>query len=32
MRCIPLDQAGGGGKCIFCGEGAKEKGIFAKAY
>ena len=32
MRCIPLDQAGGEGKCIFCGESAKEKGIFAKAY
>jgi len=32
MRCIPLEQAGGEGKCIFCGEAAKEKGIFAKAY
>ena len=32
MRCIPLDQAGGEGKCIFCGNSAKEKGIFAKAY
>jgi prolyl-tRNA synthetase len=32
MRCIPLEQAGGDGKCIFCGEAAKEKGIFAKAY
>jgi prolyl-tRNA synthetase len=32
MRCIPLDQADGEGKCIFCGDSAKEKGIFAKAY
>jgi prolyl-tRNA synthetase len=32
MRCIPLEQSGGDGKCIFCGESAKEKGIFAKAY
>jgi prolyl-tRNA synthetase len=39
MRCIPLDQTlggvaqtGGGGKCVYCGQGAKEKAIFAKAY
>jgi len=32
MRCIPLDQPGGSGKCIHCGKDAKEKGIFAKAY
>jgi prolyl-tRNA synthetase len=32
MRCIPLEQSGGEGKCIFCGQNAKEKGIFAKAY
>ena len=32
MRCIPLEQSGGDGKCIFCGQSAKEKGIFAKAY
>ena len=32
MRCIPLEQSSGDGKCIFCGESAKEKGIFAKAY
>jgi len=32
MRCIPLDQAPGDGKCIFCGQPAKEKAIFAKAY
>jgi prolyl-tRNA synthetase len=32
MRCIPLDQAGGAGKCVYCGQPATEKGIFAKAY
>jgi prolyl-tRNA synthetase len=40
MRCIPLDQtlgtgrsaAGGTGKCVYCGQAAKEKAIFAKAY
>jgi len=41
MRCIPLDQslgtgrsaqAGGNGKCIYCGEPARQKAIFAKAY
>jgi prolyl-tRNA synthetase len=32
MRCIPLDQPGGTGKCIHCGEIAKEKAIFARAY
>ena len=32
MRCIPLEQAGGGGKCIYCDQPAKEQGIFAKAY
>jgi prolyl-tRNA synthetase len=32
MRCIPLEQPGGSGKCIFCAEAAKEKAIFAKAY
>ncbi|MGB8675054.1 MAG: proline--tRNA ligase, partial [Candidatus Acidiferrales bacterium] len=32
MRCIPLDQAGGAGKCVYCGQAATEKGIFAKAY
>jgi len=39
MRCIPLDQtlgvgraAGGTGKCVYCGQPAKEKAIFAKAY
>jgi len=32
MRCIPLDQPPGSGKCIYCGQPAKEKAIFAKAY
>jgi prolyl-tRNA synthetase len=39
MRCIPLDQtlgagrsAGRAGKCVYCGQPAKEKAIFAKAY
>ena len=33
-RCgaFPLEQPGGVGKCIYCGEPAKEKAIFAKAY
>jgi prolyl-tRNA synthetase len=32
MRCIPLDQPGGAGKCIYCGKSAGEKAIFARAY
>jgi len=32
MRCIPLEQPGGSGKCIYCGQPATEKAIFAKAY
>jgi prolyl-tRNA synthetase len=31
-RCIPLDQPGGQGKCVYCGEMAKEKVYFARAY
>ena len=31
-RCIPLEQPGGSGKCIHCGQPAKEKAMFAKAY
>jgi prolyl-tRNA synthetase len=31
-RCIPLDQPGGTGKCIHCGEPATERAIFARAY
>jgi prolyl-tRNA synthetase len=32
MRCIPLDQEGGSGKCVYCAQPAKSKAIFAKAY
>jgi prolyl-tRNA synthetase len=32
MRCIPLEQPGGQGKCIYCGQRAAEKAIFARAY
>ncbi len=32
VRCIPLAQAAGSGKCILCGQASKEKGIFARAY
>jgi len=32
MRCIPLDQDSGGGKCVFCGKDSKERGIFGRAY
>jgi len=32
MRCIPIDQPGGSGHCVYCGQPAKEKGIFARAY
>ena len=41
MRCIPLDQtlrgtssgqAGGSGKCVYCGQPASERAIFARAY
>jgi len=32
MRCIPLDQSGGEGKCVHCGQPAKEQGVFARAY
>jgi prolyl-tRNA synthetase len=32
MRCIPLEQPTGSGKCVYCGQTAKEKAIFARAY
>ncbi|HTZ74043.1 MAG TPA: proline--tRNA ligase [Candidatus Aquilonibacter sp.] len=32
MRCIPLDQEAGTGKCVYCGQAARDKAIFAKAY
>ena len=31
-RCIPIEQEGGSGKCIVCGETATEKVYFARAY
>jgi prolyl-tRNA synthetase len=31
-RCIPLEQPGGSGVCIHCGQPAHEKALFAKAY
>jgi prolyl-tRNA synthetase len=32
MRCIPLEQPGGEGKCVYCGAAATAKAIFARAY
>ncbi len=32
VRCIPLDQPGGEGICIHCGERATQRAIFARAY
>jgi prolyl-tRNA synthetase len=32
MRCIPLEQAGGSGKCVYCGKEAREQAIFGRAY
>jgi prolyl-tRNA synthetase len=32
MRCIPLEQSGGPGKCVCCGKAAQERAIFARAY
>jgi prolyl-tRNA synthetase len=31
-RCIPLDQPGGSGKCVVCGDPATVKVIYARAY
>jgi prolyl-tRNA synthetase len=31
-RCIPLDQPGGNGPCVVCGERSSEKIYFARAY
>jgi prolyl-tRNA synthetase len=31
-RCIPLEQEGGEGPCIVCGQPAREKVIFGRAY
>jgi len=34
VRCIPIEQPGDGGarKCIYCGEPAREKAVFGRAY
>jgi len=32
MRCIPLEQEGGAGVCVLCGQPATDKGIFGRAY
>lgn len=32
LRCIPIEQPGGKGKCIFSGEETIEKAYFAKSY
>jgi prolyl-tRNA synthetase len=32
MRCIPLEQSGGAGVCVYCGKAAAERAIFARAY
>jgi prolyl-tRNA synthetase len=32
MRCIPLEQPGGSGACVFCGKPAVERAIFGRAY
>jgi len=32
IRCIPMDQPGGEGKCFYTGQPAKETAIFARAY
>ncbi len=31
-RCLPMEQPGGSGRCIVCGQPAHEKAYFAKAY
>jgi prolyl-tRNA synthetase len=32
VRCIPLEQESGQGKCIRCGRPASERAVFARAY
>lgn len=32
MRCIPLDQPTGSGSCILCGQTARSRAVFARAY
>ena len=31
-RCLPLEQPGGSGRCIVCGQPASERAYFARAY
>ena len=32
IRCIPLDQEPGKGRCVVCGEEATERAVFGRAY
>src|SRR2546428_1647537 len=32
MRCIPLEQEAGSGKCVYCGQVATARAIFGRAY
>jgi prolyl-tRNA synthetase len=32
MRCIPLEQEGGSGPCVYCAQPATARAIFARAY
>jgi len=32
MRNIPLEQPGGSGNCVYCGQAASERAIFGRAY
>ncbi|MGH9543378.1 MAG: proline--tRNA ligase [Terriglobales bacterium] len=32
LRCIPLEQGDGAGKCILCGAASRERAYFARAY
>lgn len=32
LRCIPMEQPGGTGACLFCGKPSNEVAIFGKAY
>jgi prolyl-tRNA synthetase len=32
MRCIPLEQEGGAGNCVYCSQPATARAIFARAY
>jgi len=32
LRCIPMEQPGGSGACLFCGKPSTEVAIFGKAY